>query len=190
MYVSKNAGYNKLPIQEDPPDDLIEAARWESYPGDCDGSVAAPATNLSSSAAEVLESVKTSFEAIKDSQELAKQGIYALFTDCQEWELAKWLTRSMNQCAINVFLKLPIVSDVQSGTCRDNETCDTQTWEWTQLSYKSSHTFLNMLDQLLTGEWKCDLVHACGNTDYLGETENAQKGKVEENEVKGKELEL
>lgn len=61
-------------------------------------------------AAEVLGSAKTAFEVMKDYQESSGCGAYAPFADHEEWELAEWLVRNVNQRATEEFLKLSIVS--------------------------------------------------------------------------------
>ncbi|KAF8551358.1 hypothetical protein OG21DRAFT_1478190 [Imleria badia] len=74
--------------------------------------------------------------------------IYYPFADREEWELTDWLIRNINQRATNEFLKLSI------------------TRSWTQPSYQSKHTFMKVIDQLLTGsEWRCELMHVHGDDE-------------------------
>jgi hypothetical protein len=47
---------------------------------------------------------------MKMFQERVEKGPYTLFADHDEWELAQWPIKTMNQHVIDEFLKLPIVS--------------------------------------------------------------------------------
>ena len=60
--------------------------------------------------ADILGTNATSFEQMKMFQDSTEKGSYAPFTDLDEWELAQWLIKTVNQHATNEFLKLPIVS--------------------------------------------------------------------------------
>jgi hypothetical protein len=60
--------------------------------------------------ADVLGTHATSFEQMKMFQDSAEKGPYAPFVDLDEWELAWWLIKTVNQRATDEFLKLPIVS--------------------------------------------------------------------------------
>ncbi|KAG8214411.1 hypothetical protein J3R82DRAFT_9416, partial [Butyriboletus roseoflavus] len=48
-------------------------------------------------AAKVIRLGKTVFENLKDLQEESEHGLYALFADQEEWELAEWLIRNVHQ---------------------------------------------------------------------------------------------
>ena len=60
--------------------------------------------------ADILGTNATSFERMKMFQDSAEKGSYTPFADLDEWELAQWLIKTVNQCATDEFLKLPIVS--------------------------------------------------------------------------------
>lgn len=64
--------------------------------------------------AEVLGWAKTAFEKMEDFQNASGGGVYAPFKDREEWELAEWLIRNVNQRATEEFLKLSIVSMSQA----------------------------------------------------------------------------
>lgn len=61
-------------------------------------------------AAEVIGHEQTPFERMKGHQEATGGGPYAPFADHEEWALAQWLIKNVNQRATEEFLKLPIVS--------------------------------------------------------------------------------
>lgn len=61
-------------------------------------------------AADVLGREETPFEQMKRYQEATGGGAYAPFADHDEWELAQWLIKNVNQRATQDFLKLSIVS--------------------------------------------------------------------------------
>ncbi|KAN0091453.1 hypothetical protein V8E55_005019 [Tylopilus felleus] len=125
-------------------------------------------------AADVLGSAKTAFESMKSLQEVSGQGAYVLFTDRSEWELANWLVKNVNQQAMDKFLKLPI------------------TREQTQPTYKSTHMFMKLIDQLPTGlEWQYELVHVRGDAVIPRELGDAKEDESEDGvEGEGEELEL
>ena len=60
--------------------------------------------------ADILGTDATSFDWMKMYQDSAQKGPYTPFADHDEWELAWWLIKTVNQHATNEFLKLPIVS--------------------------------------------------------------------------------
>lgn len=66
-------------------------------------------------AAEVLGVGKTSFEEIREDQiNMGLEGNpWAPFCDEEEWGLAEWLAKRVNQTATDEFLKLAIVSHLQ-----------------------------------------------------------------------------
>ncbi|KAI9453445.1 hypothetical protein HD554DRAFT_2031914 [Boletus coccyginus] len=71
-------------------------------------------------------------------QDSTKKGTYVPFADYDEWELAQWLIKTINQHATDKFLKLPITKNCMRST------------------FSSSHTFLKLIDQLSTRpEWTC-----------------------------------
>jgi len=61
-------------------------------------------------AADIISHEETSFEQMKYYQDTTGEGAYAPFSNHKEWELAQWLIKNMNQCAMKEFLKLSIVS--------------------------------------------------------------------------------
>ncbi|KAH7905274.1 hypothetical protein BJ138DRAFT_1138330 [Hygrophoropsis aurantiaca] len=112
-------------------------------------------------AAEILRPGETVFEQLKKRQDSDGVGPFGPFADAEEWDLAQWLIKNMNQSATEEFMKLPI------------------TRERMQLSFQSNYTFMKAIDKLPTGpEWKCELVTAEG--DHEGE----------DGEVVNEELEL
>lgn len=60
--------------------------------------------------AETIRREKTTFEQMKHYQEATGGGAYAPFADDEEWALAQWLIKNVNQRATEEFLKLSIVS--------------------------------------------------------------------------------
>ncbi|KAI9461411.1 hypothetical protein HD554DRAFT_2206691 [Boletus coccyginus] len=60
-------------------------------------------------AADVLGTHAISFEWMKMFQDSTKKGTYVPFADYDEWELAQWLIKTINQHATDKFLKLPIM---------------------------------------------------------------------------------
>lgn len=63
-----------------------------------------------SAVADILGTDLTSFERMKMSQDSMEKDTYAPFADHDEWGLAQWLIKNMNQRETDEFLKLPIVS--------------------------------------------------------------------------------
>ena len=55
---------------------------------------------------------KTKFNVMFENHMGDDQGIYAPFTNGEEWELAQWLSRRVGQKAIDEYLNLSIVSTV------------------------------------------------------------------------------
>jgi hypothetical protein len=55
---------------------------------------------------------KTKFDVMFENHMGDDQGIYAPFTNGEEWELAQWLSRRVGQKAIDEYLNLSIVSTV------------------------------------------------------------------------------
>ncbi|KAF8431623.1 hypothetical protein L210DRAFT_837540, partial [Boletus edulis BED1] len=130
---------------------------------------------------------QTAFESMKDLQDASGQCAYAPFADRSEWELADWLVKNVNQGATDKFLKLGIVSHI-------NLDC-IQTCERTQPTYKSTYTFMKLVDQLPTGpEWQCELVRV--RSDVGREAGDAEEGEdadrvdSEQEEDDSEELEL
>jgi len=61
-------------------------------------------------AADILGRDVTPFEQMRLYQDGSGGGMYTPFADRDEWELAQWLVKNVNQRATEEFLKLPIVS--------------------------------------------------------------------------------
>ncbi|KAI9570029.1 hypothetical protein HD554DRAFT_2204195 [Boletus coccyginus] len=107
---------------------------------------------------------------MKCYQEATGRGAYAPFADHDEWTLAQWLVKNMNQHATEEFLKLSMTKNQM------------------QPSYGSNYTFLRLMDKLPTGpEWTCKLVHIHGDLGPLDENnvamEGIQDGETEELEL-------
>ena len=60
--------------------------------------------------ADILGTDATSFDRMKTFQDSKEKGLYTPFADHDEWELARWLIKTVNKRATEEFLKLPIVS--------------------------------------------------------------------------------
>ncbi|KAF8449495.1 hypothetical protein L210DRAFT_3609699 [Boletus edulis BED1] len=117
----------------------------------------------------VFDDTKTSFQVMQDIQEAAGWGTYAPFRDAEEWELAEWLIKNVNQQGMEDFLKLPI------------------THNRTQPSYHSKYLFMKAIDQLPTGpEWSCELIRVHGNAvldEPMGNVEADGEDDAEELEL-------
>ncbi|KAH7917273.1 hypothetical protein BV22DRAFT_1135543 [Leucogyrophana mollusca] len=99
-------------------------------------------------AAEVLGMGETVFKQLQKHQEADGVGPFGPFADSEEWGLAQWLVKNVNQHATEEYLKLPI------------------TRERTKPSFGSNYTFLKAIDKLPAGpEWKCQLVTAEGDRE-------------------------
>jgi hypothetical protein len=61
------------------------------------------------SVADILGMGKTAFEEIRDAQIKSGAHPWEPFADEEEWGLARWLMKNVNQGATDEFLKLPIV---------------------------------------------------------------------------------
>jgi hypothetical protein len=62
--------------------------------------------------ADILGAVETSFKTIRanqEAQEPLSQCGYLPFTNYDEWELAEWLIRNVNQQGMDKFLRLPVI---------------------------------------------------------------------------------
>jgi len=59
---------------------------------------------------EELGEAKTAFEEIFEEQRAKGESPWAPFADKDEWELARWLAKNVNQRATEEFLKMPGVS--------------------------------------------------------------------------------
>lgn len=61
-------------------------------------------------AADILGTRETLFDTMRADQEASDQCRYHPFADREEWGLAEWLIRNVNQQETDEFLRLPIVS--------------------------------------------------------------------------------
>jgi len=76
--------------------------------------------------AEELGDGKMAFEEIFEEQKAKGESPWAPFADKDEWELARWLVKNVNQRATEEFLKMPGVS-VSTDKNRDMRTYQVQT---------------------------------------------------------------
>jgi hypothetical protein len=60
--------------------------------------------------AEELGEAKTAFEDIFEDQRAKHESLWAPFADKEEWDLARWLAKNINQQATEEFLKILGVS--------------------------------------------------------------------------------
>jgi hypothetical protein len=65
-------------------------------------------------AGAIFGTVPTKFESICDEQVLQGADIWGPFKSNEEWELAKWLMKNIGHNQADEFLKLPIVSRVET----------------------------------------------------------------------------
>lgn len=68
--------------------------------------------------AEELGDAKTVFEEIFYDQKEKKESPWGPFADKDEWELARWLAKNVNQRATEEFLKMSGVSFIYFSNCR------------------------------------------------------------------------
>ncbi|KAJ7666569.1 hypothetical protein DFH06DRAFT_984376 [Mycena polygramma] len=91
-----------------------------------------------------LRKGETLFERMRTHQETTGESKYSPFQDGDEWELARWLSKNVNQSATEEYMRLPTVSP--------------------NLSFHNNRSFLKKVDQLPTGpDWTCKIVTAAGN---------------------------
>ncbi|KAF7302340.1 hypothetical protein HMN09_00867600 [Mycena chlorophos] len=97
----------------------------------------------------------TLFEAMREKQEATAThngvpfSVYAPFADDEEWDLAKWLAKNVNQTATEEYLSLPTVCFFTKKL---------------NLSFHNNRAFVQKVDELPTGpEWKCKMVSVTGN---------------------------
>ncbi|KAI6106269.1 hypothetical protein EDD16DRAFT_1491001 [Pisolithus croceorrhizus] len=115
--------------------------------------------------ADVLGKGETAFNKMKKVQDSLGGSTYSPFEDRDEWELAQWLINNINQWVTDEFLKLQVVGD----------------------HYRSNYKFMKTIDQLPTStEWKCELVHAHGDDEDIGNDQGGDKDHT----VGGEEMEL
>jgi hypothetical protein len=73
--------------------------------------------------AEEFGDGKTAFEQIFEEQRAKGESPWAPFADKDEWELARWLVKNVNQRATEEFLKMPGVS------VSTDKSCDTRIYQ-------------------------------------------------------------
>ncbi|KIK26765.1 hypothetical protein PISMIDRAFT_94556, partial [Pisolithus microcarpus 441] len=119
--------------------------------------------------ADILGTGQTAFENMREVQDGFGGSTYSPFEDREDWELAQWLINNVNQRATDEFLKLQVTR--------------------TQIrpSYRSTHTFMKIIDKLPTGpKWRCELVHTHGDLEDIG----YEEGGDEDHTIDGDDLEL
>ncbi|KAF7328578.1 hypothetical protein MVEN_02545900 [Mycena venus] len=96
-------------------------------------------------AGKPLRPGKTLFERMRTQQQADGGTKFSPFLDGDEWELARWLSKNVNQSATEEYLSLP-------STKKAN------------LSFHNNRSFLLKVDKLPTGpDWTCKIVTAAGN---------------------------
>ncbi|KAK7049033.1 hypothetical protein R3P38DRAFT_3307632 [Favolaschia claudopus] len=93
---------------------------------------------------------KTKFEHIRDDQILKGAEVLEPFADEEEWELAKWLIKTVGHNQAEAFLKVPIVSDRVKP------------------SFDNKRSFLDSIDQLPIGAG-CKIEHVTLTGDLKDE---------------------
>ncbi|KAJ7737951.1 Zn-finger domain-containing protein [Mycena metata] len=94
-----------------------------------------------------LEKGETLFERMYADQNAKNGTDFGPFCDEEEWDLARWLMKNVNQTGTDEYLKLPIPQNKQAN-----------------LSFHNNRAFLKKVDQLPTGpDWTCKIVTAAGN---------------------------
>ncbi|KAJ7705072.1 hypothetical protein B0H16DRAFT_1346536 [Mycena metata] len=94
-----------------------------------------------------LETGKTLFERMYADQNAKNGTDFGPFRDEEEWDLARWLMKNVNQTGTDEYLKLPIPQNKKAN-----------------LSFHNNRAFLKKVDQLPTGpDWTCKIVTAAGN---------------------------
>ncbi|KAG6826722.1 hypothetical protein H0H92_014714 [Tricholoma furcatifolium] len=132
LYPSPTPPEIHLPARHASASNGPSGSRWcEAYP---------------SPTATVLGKSQTMFKKLHEFQTLHGQTEWTPFLNKEEWELAKWLNKSVGQNAVDEYLKLPIVQESSS------------------LSFYSKYSFMKKVDTLPTGpEWTCDIIEIPGN---------------------------
>ncbi|KAJ7868958.1 hypothetical protein B0H14DRAFT_3107217 [Mycena olivaceomarginata] len=96
----------------------------------------------------------TLFQRMRAEQVASGDSKFAPFVDGDEWDLARWLSKNVNQTATDEYLKLSI------------------------LSFYNSRSFLQRIDALPTGpDWTCDLVTVVG--DRIDENDEIMSEELE-----------
>lgn len=130
--------------------------------------------------ADIFGNAETTFDAMKAAQEAGGQGDYAPFADKEEWELAEWLIKNVNQRATEEFLKLGIVCSIHDKSVTGTHRDATQTRERTKPTFRNKNAFLKVVDQLPTGpEWRCELIRAHGEVEADGDVSDRDVEELE-----------
>ncbi|KAF7304429.1 hypothetical protein HMN09_00845100 [Mycena chlorophos] len=118
-----------------------------------------PVTGRIGDAGRPLRREQTAFDRLRDEMKRSGTSKYCPFADDEEWELAEWLTRRVNQTGTDEFLKL-------KSTRRQNH------------SFHNNRAFLKKVDALPTGpDWTCHVLTITG--DKLDEDGQRMKEEVE-----------
>ncbi|KAJ7140071.1 Zn-finger domain-containing protein [Mycena crocata] len=124
----------------------------EAYPG-------SEAEEGESAAGVPLRRGQTLFEAMRKEQEMTGDSKYAPFAGGDEWDLARWLSKNVNQTATEEYLKLP-------------------TTKKAKLSFHNNRLFLKKVDALPTGpDWECEIITVAG--DRLDENDEMMTEDLE-----------
>ncbi|KAJ7844284.1 hypothetical protein B0H13DRAFT_2411826 [Mycena leptocephala] len=92
-----------------------------------------------------LRQGETLFERMRAQQQAAGESEFSPFHNGDEWELARWLSKNVNQSATEEYLDLP-------------------TTKKANLSFHNNRSFLLKVDKLPTGpDWTCKIVTAARN---------------------------
>ncbi|KAF7310204.1 hypothetical protein MIND_00394000 [Mycena indigotica] len=109
------------------------------------------------SRASPLRQEQTAFERLRDKLKHRGESKYSPFVDDEEWELAEWLTRRVNQTATDEFMNL-------------------KSTQKQKFSFHNNRSFLQKVDSLPTGpDWTCHVVTITGDRV----DENGEKMKEE-----------
>ncbi|KAJ7060231.1 hypothetical protein C8F01DRAFT_988791 [Mycena amicta] len=101
----------------------------------------------------------TLFEAMHEAQGATGVDEFSPFEGGDEWDLASWLTRNVNQTATDEYLSLPM-------TKKQN------------LSFHNNRSFLKKVDELPTGpHWTCKMVHVPG--DHIDDNKKVMSEDLE-----------
>ncbi|KAJ7061359.1 hypothetical protein C8F01DRAFT_1288953 [Mycena amicta] len=141
---------HRASVQEVPDDEDPDCFQRYPQPYTRDGK---PAAGWS------MGEVSTLFARMQEEQMEAGVGEFWPFRDDDEWKLASWLTRNVNQTATDEYLSLPT-------TKKEN------------LSFHKNRAFLKKVDELPTGpQWTCKMVNVPG--DRLDDNKKAMSEDLE-----------
>ncbi|KAJ6450933.1 hypothetical protein C8R45DRAFT_1113856 [Mycena sanguinolenta] len=102
---------------------------------------------------------ETLFEKMRAHQQQEGGSEFSPFRDDDEWKLARWLSKNVNQSATEEYLQLP-------------------TSKKSNLSFHNNRSFLQKVDKLPTGpDWTCKIITVAGNR--LDENDELMSEEVE-----------